>query len=928
VAQLRLLGSVTLWSDGRPVDLGPPKQRAVLAALAIDARRPVSVDTLVHRVWDDQPPTEARNALYAHVMRIRRALASASAGGPEPLRLERTNAGYLLHAPDGSVDLLHFRQLLSQALDSGTGGTEQAAVLDKALALWQGTPLADLSGSWVDRIRDTLTQQYLDALTAWGRAHLHLGHHHAVIDRLRDHADQHPTAEPLTAVLMRALHAAGRTAEALDRYSTIRRVLIQELGAEPSADLQHLHQAMLRGGPRSGPPPANRVQAAVVPRQLPPTVADFIGRDAELVAIARALDPGPAPALVVVSGMGGVGKTTLAVRAAWHALPRYPGGALYADLLGTRDTPADPHTVLGSFLRALGVGPTAVPQDPQERVGLFRSLTADRPLLVGLDDARDEAQVRPLLPADPACAAIVTARPPLAGLDGATHVPLAELAPPTSAGLLDALAGAARMAASPRDRDRLVSLCGGLPLALRIAGLRLVLHPQLTVRSLADELAEQGQRLDALNAGDRSVRASFALSYGRLRPAAATMLRRLGDFPGTDIGEPATVALAGRTAAQVRRDLDDLHATALVQADGDDGQTRYRLHDLIRVFAAERSAATDGPAADDAVRRVLDWYIATALAAKKLLTGRVWEGARPDSAPAGVPRFRTYTDVLAWFEREHTNLLALLNSAHQRGWSTQTWRLAAGLHSLHLRAQRIDGWTESLELAVAAAQADQNRAAEIRLRADLGSANFMLERLDEAEAQWTTATRLSRAEGEIAETARSQDNLGLLYWHRGEPARAEEYHLRALHTPEFMTDASDAAAVHLHLGIVRGQLGRYDEAAHNFARAIDHASAAGNWLFVCYVHHNAAELATLRSRQDEARTHAQAEIDLAREAKIPLRQARGLHLLGDSLAQHDPARARDAWREAIAIYDQLRNPLGDTLRARLTADIYTVPDAR
>lgn len=923
MAEVRLLGPVILSADDHTVDLGPPKQRLVLAALAVDAGRPVPVETLVRRVWDDEPPVEARNALYAHIMRIRRALAAAEPDGPDPLRLRRTAAGYILDGASDSIDMLRFRRLVSRALRPEHGGSQRAAMLQEALDLWRGTPLADLSGSWVRRVRKDLAQQHRDALTAWGRAQLELGHHDVVIDRLRGEVEENPPVEPLTGVLMRALHAAGRTPEALDLYTAIRKRLIEELGTDPGPELQLLHQAILRGEPdparAPAPPPAAVATPAAVPSQLPPAVPDFVGRSSEAAAIrahlARA-DRG-APALVVISGMGGAGKTALAVTVARACQAAYPDGQLFVELRAGR---SDPNAVLGSFLRALEVPPRSVPHDPDERIGLYRTVTAARRLLIVLDNAASEADVRPLLPGGASSAVIVTTRGSLHGLDGAVPVHVGELPAADGVELLTRVAGPDRI--PPQLGEEVVRLCGGLPLALRIAAVRLRSNGLMDGAQLVGVLSDEHRRLDALRAGDRSVRASLALTYRRLAPPVRLLLQLLACAPGPDISAIASSALAPTTPDETRGQLEQLVDVHLVTlGSGSDGDVpRLRLHDLVRAYATEHSLAGTAAAVDTGVRRLLGWYVAAAAAAGEvLMPGRVGLDDVPAAPTGQLPRFDGQSAAAGWFATEQHVLLDAARYAARRGWHSEAWQLAF-VQRIGLRVRfEIDEWVAISLVGISAAQALANPSAEGRLRSSLGTAYLLSARPEEALAQWHVSIGLHEAGGDLLSVARDEDSLGAAYASIGDLGRAEHHHLRALAIPEYAEHPGYSGHARINLGALYGDQGRFDDAERQFRHALDRATAGGDVSVMCLAEHNLAEVQLKLGRAEEAVRHAQAEIDLAHRVPWPEREARGWEILADATAETDPARATDARRKALAIYEVIDHARARKVEALLAA---------
>ncbi|MGW7362788.1 BTAD domain-containing putative transcriptional regulator [Streptomyces sp. NPDC054841] len=658
MAELRLLGPVELRARGQTIDLGPPKQRAVLAALAMDSGQPVAVSTLVDRVWNESPPAEARNALYAHITRIRRLLAKVTKADGAPVQLERHAGGYLLDLDPDGVDLLRFRQLTELALGKNLDDGARVALLREALELWRGRPLEGVDGSWAEWTRANFDLYRVEAVVAWARIELELGNHEAVIPRVHALIGEHPLAEPLAAGLMRALHAAGRDAEALEVFAAMRRRLVEELGAEPGAELRSIYQSVLRGEvDRTAPAmpypasagrdrvvaartvPAQLREAALsVPQQrapadpeparrapctLPAGIPDFAGRAdvvGELVQACQEVGSSGERTMVVLSGAAGAGKTAVAVHVAHQLRSAFPDGQLYLHLHGL-SAPRAPAEAVGQLLRALGVQHAAVPQDADERSALLRSLTVDRRYLFVLDDAADEAQVRPVLPGA-GSVVLVTSRRPLSGLEGAHRLELGSFSDAEALRLLGSVVGEERLMRDPAAAADIVRRSAGLPLAVRIVASRLKARPDRALAAAAAELADESRRLDLFATGDLDVRASIGLSYRALPPDHQRALRRVclldapdvpawvfaaaADLPGlsADAGggrrRSGTVTAAADPGASI---VDDLLAVHLVESAGMDeaGQPRYRLHDLVRAYARERAIEEDGEADRQAV---------------------------------------------------------------------------------------------------------------------------------------------------------------------------------------------------------------------------------------------------------------------------------------------------------------------------------------
>jgi DNA-binding SARP family transcriptional activator len=491
-AWLRVLGPVQMWVAGRPIDLGPAKQRTLFAVLLVNADQPVSLDTLIDLLWD-APPAGARSGVYSYITRLRRVLAKAGAAEDEPVRLVNGAGGYLLDVDSDRVDLHRFRRLVARAREGADPPERRAALLDEAVDLWQGPALVDLPGSWAARVRDTLEQQRLDAVLLWARSELDRGCTTEVIGSLRNLAAEHPLVEPLAALLIEAFCLAGRTAEALDWYAQFRHRLVDELGSEPNAELRRLHRAMLTGE-------LDRPAVEVRPAQLPLDLYGFVGRKSELQHLDTIMTKaGEQPTTVIVSavsGPPGVGKTALVVHWAHRVADRFPDGQLYINLRGDTlsDSPMAPTEALRGFLESLGVPAERLPTTVHAQAGLYRSLLAGRRMLVLLDNAASAEQVRPLLPGAAGCLAVITSRNRLTGLvaaDGALLLTLDVLSRAQSRRLLAHRIGGARVAAEPHAVDEIVTGCAGLPLALAIVAAEAAANPRVPLAVLADLLRGQ-----------------------------------------------------------------------------------------------------------------------------------------------------------------------------------------------------------------------------------------------------------------------------------------------------------------------------------------------------------------------------------------------------------------------------------------------------
>ncbi|MEU5988764.1 BTAD domain-containing putative transcriptional regulator [Spirillospora sp. NPDC047418] len=657
--RLSLLGPPEVWRDRAVLPLGPPLQQAMLVVLALSRGASAGSAELIDGMWGrDHPPTAAR-ALRNYANRLRNLL-EPGRGARVPSRLLHTAGdGYRLELEPVRVDVVEFEDLVALAdkRRRERDGAAARAVLDRALGLWRGAPLAGVPGPFAERQRARLTDLRADALAQRSALDIELGDHACAIDGLTELVAERPLWERPRALLMRALHATGRTADALDLYTRTRGLLAEELGTDPGTEIVRTHLEILRN-----PAEPARPAPAPVPAQLPGSVADFTGRAAEVRQVIEILSAGNPTAVRVaaVSGLAGVGKTALALHAAHAVRSRFPDGQLYADLRGTGTDPADPGTVLAGFLEALGV--TAVPRALEERAALYRTTLASRRVLVLLDDADDLAQVLPLLPGEPGCAVLVTGRRVLAGLPGpgALHLPV--LTPDEAVSMLARICGRPATERDPRSARRLVAACGHLPLAVRVAATRLRSRPAWTLRDLADRLAAGHRRLDWLSLGDVGVAEALEPSHDRLTAAQARGLRLLAVPDTADFGLPAAAALLDLPECRAEELCESLADAALLET-GRAG--RYRLHDLVRLFARAKLAGRPDAAAerDAALARLVGHQTAVAAEARRLLSpGDALPGRFSGGTASPVP-LGSAAAARAWLAAERPGLFAVIRQA-------------------------------------------------------------------------------------------------------------------------------------------------------------------------------------------------------------------------------------------------------------------------
>ncbi|MFE3252986.1 BTAD domain-containing putative transcriptional regulator [Streptomyces sp. NPDC059209] len=752
-----VLGPLAVRRAGVPLELGTPKGRLLLAVLLSRPGRTVSGDALAEAIWGEEQPKSAAKNVQTYVHRLRQALG-------DPGRIAREGPGYLLRAGRDELDAARFEDLVDVARAAlAAGDPDQSRRLYvEALGLWRGPAfagLADVPALVAEAAR--LDELRLGALEERIDVDLRLGRHGELLGELTALTMEHPFREGMWARLMLALYRGGRRADALLAYLQVRDILAEETGLEPGQTLRDLHRTILGDDPTDHPPPDAAPDPPVVTgdrerrnaksaRMLPPTLGDFSGQQAELSEIEAVLRTDRAAdrpaAVVTVSGPGGVGKTALAVQAAHRLKSAYPDGQLFATLAGTRSQPADPSTVLGRFLRALGVPANAVPDDPQERTDLYRSMLAERRILVVLDDAFDEEQLAPLLPASGTCGVIATGRVRLGGLGGAHRVQLREMSEADSLAMLGNTTGDWVDSATGPELSDLVRLCARLPLALRIVGSLLVSRPHWRIADMVSRLADEQHRLDTLRYRDLEVRASFALSYAGLRPGARRLFRLLGLLEAPDFPLWAAAAAADTELREAQELLDELVDVHLLDVTGaPNGQARYGFHDLIRAYARERAEMEEAAAErNEAVVRVLGALLAlTDIADRDHMGQNMFQRDaprwRPERVEASLPRSLSPMASLDW---ERVPLVAGVRQAAELGRDELCWELAVGGHALFETERYFDDWQECYETAMRLVGTAGNVRGRARLLISMAGLRYARRRYGTAEECNTEAMGL------------------------------------------------------------------------------------------------------------------------------------------------------------------------------------------
>ncbi|WP_214321424.1 AfsR/SARP family transcriptional regulator [Nonomuraea sediminis] len=630
-----LLGPIRAWRGEQELELGSPQQRLVLAALVLAGGRTVGQDQLIDAVWGEAQPRTALSTLRTYVSRLRGVLGGSA--------LLSVGDGYALAA--GESDLALMERLCAEDRHA------------EALELWRGEPLAGVDSLYVQAQRARLAERRAALLERRLEADVEEGRHVEVVSELSALCSEHPTRERLRGLLMLALYRSGRQAEAIGVYTDTRRLLADELGVDPSPELAELYQRIISADPTLGAKLPAAAKVTHVPRQLPADVADFTGREREIGEMTAALRSGESSALVIsaMAGVGGVGKTTLAVHVAHRLVPDFPDGQLFVDLRGSGPQPADPGTVLASFLRALGV--EEAPEEQAERAALYRSVLAERRVLVVLDNAAGVGQLRPLLPGSACCAVLVTSRNRLIGLTGARQVDLEVMGPVEALRLFSRIVGEERVQAERGAAMDLVAACGFLPLAIRIAAARLAARPGWSIALMRDRLADERRRLAELRAGDLAIEATFALGYDQLDRDHARAFRLLSVPDAPLLSLTAAAALLDLSEAEAEEVCEALVDASMLESPS---PGRYRYHDLLKIYARSRLDRPDEQV--PALARLLDFYLAGTATAFRLVFVGDPRADRIATSAAGLS-FAGEDEAVEWAHDEEQGILGCLAQA-------------------------------------------------------------------------------------------------------------------------------------------------------------------------------------------------------------------------------------------------------------------------
>lgn len=860
----RVLGTVQVRQDGRWQRAGSPQQQAVLAVLLLRAGRMVTADGLVDAVWGDEPPSSVITVLRTNVWRLRRSFERGGAAGQD--LLVSVGDGYRLDVEPGSVDALHAELLAAEAEEARRQGSseEHRRLLREALGLWHGVPLAGVPGPFARQQRDRLEELRFTMEEERFEAELAAGNAASVIAGLTALSQESPLRERPYGLLMRALNEAGRRADALAVYRQARTVLRDELGIEPNAELRELQVRVLADGaapptaapvqPDVGPPvaaqaseaateqtPSGVVEFQATPAQLPASIPDFTGREEPITVLQRAIEAsgGHTPVITAITGMGGVGKSVLATHFAHLVKERFPDGQLYADLYGTAADPDQPKTILDGFLTALGVPRRSLPTEPADASRLLRSVLADRRVLLLLDDARDAAQVRPLLPGSAGSAVVITSRSKLVGLPISAQVDLDLFTPEEAWELLGRVVGAERVSGSDADAERLLAACSRLPLAVRIAAARLAARPQWSIDRLADRLSDSHRRLSELRIGDLAVTNAFELSRRMLTPDQARAFRLLACTTRTATSLDAAAAVLALSEATAEDLLESLVDAALLESPQ---PGCYRFHDLVRAFAEQLPVGRESER-EDALDRLLGYLQAGAYRAFQAMVpgDPVVDLLAPDCASAAP--FADLAAARAWVQAEVETAVDAARSAARGPLGAQRTLAAAAdvLVLLSPFGQEIpyDRLADAAEsVAVAGEQHGWHRTAG-HARFVCGNAELQSRRLDAAEAHALAAEAALRQAEDQALLHQVLNDLGLIAQLRRQYAQAAGHYEEAASVARAAGHRASELVTSLNAALARLKDGRPQEARQAAAAALGPLRALGNGPglgFALYVH--------------------------------------------------------------------------------------------
>lgn len=925
--EFRLLGPIEAYRAGKPVPLGGPRQRALLAALLLRANSVATSDYLTSAIWENPPVAPVAN-IRTYVAQLRRRFGVSEVS---EIRLATSPGGYVLSVPSAKLDLLIFYDLAGRGRDALQQRDFEVAVehLGSALGLWRGEPLTGESLTTVVAARvASLTDLRLTVVEQYANACIELGQPQVVVDDLRQLVGEHPLREELWAQLMLALYRCNRQGEALDAFAKVRHHLVEDLGIEPSQRLRQLQSEILSGiivpalAPQTTEP-----DEIVASRQLPMDITEFTGREAELRRLHTLIDrtTPDAPTAVVISaieGMAGVGKTRLAIRVAHQLVSqgRYDQVQLWTDLRGfdTDHSPTDPASVLEGFLRSLGVPGQQIPQGVERRAALYRDRLAGKQALILLDNAAREEQIRPLLPGSPGSLVLITSRRRLSSLDGADVLPLGVLPHADAIAMLVRISNDDRIAAEPEAATRVADLCGGLPIALSLAARLLQARPTWTVGDLAERLARDLDGPGSNSPQMHGLHALFDLSYRAIPAEQQRMFRLLGLHVSNDFTAESAAALSGTTPQQAEVILEallDEHLLQQVVAG------RYQFHDLIRPYARHQAHTEESPAQrEEAVHQLLTWYLHAAESVRQVLDPqRVRIIALPPVPPRSmVPTVHDYESALAWFETERANLVAAVEAAIEHRLFTVGWQLPWVLLSFFYRRSYWDDWIHTYHSALDASRSLGDARAQGIIWRGLGVAYSDRREFATAIDCHGRAQVLLEQTDDRHGQAWNLNNLGVVYVSLEQLPEAAACFQQAL--PMFR-DTDDLQGVGIclnNLSDIDRQLGRFSEAFAHLNEALTVQREMNDVAAMQFTLNSLGDVHRDNGQYDDAVRHYQEALAISQrlgDRRTVARTLANLALAYD--ATNRTSAAVDHWQRALTIFDALNDTQAEEIRIRL-----------
>ncbi|WP_169789041.1 AfsR/SARP family transcriptional regulator [Nonomuraea candida] len=854
-----ILGPLIVRRGETDIPVAGVRDRTVLARLLLSLGEAVSKDQLIDALYGDSPRKTASTQIHGAIKRLRFLMGATS--------IETNAGGYVLVAPPEALDAYIFERLVilaRTALRAGRTG-DAARDLNRALELWRGPALTGFDGEIFATEARRWEELRLAAVEERVEVQLELGRYTEMIPELHRLTAIHPMRERFAGQLMLALYRSQRTTEALRTYSDLRNRLVDELGVDPSPDLQHLYEQILQQDSALHQSP----EPAFTPQQLPAGLPTMIGRDGELKQAMMALTPAQRRHLpvVVILGNGGVGKTTLALEVAHLLTDNYPDGQLFANLGGASPRPAKPHDVLGRFLRSLGVSGPAIPADPEERSELFRSLSARKRLLLVLDDAADAQQIAPLLPGSAGCAVIVTSRGDAPQFHGVTLIALQPFDGDDARALLAQSAGTERMAAEPEAVEQVIERCLGLPLALAIVGSRLAARPTWQISKVAARLTGRRRILSEL----REVEPVLEWAYGMLDEENRSLLRRLGLLGQRGVSVWMAAALADISLPAAEERLDQLGEAGFLSPTGVRGYEgmTYTCHDLVLAVAHDRAMKEDSPQERSAaLERSFGALLSMSDAAYVAVRGGHWGIVRGSARRWHPPD--PWLERLpsgwapAWLESQPARISAATQQAAELGETEYCWELALALFPLLESGGHFEVWRSITDSALAAARGEGDVRGEAAMlysqghratiRHDMGEARHLLERSAELFRRLGDAGGEGLALSDLAAISRTGGDL-----HAAEKTYARAATLLA----EAGDRAGEAGAVH---GIAKIYLDRHADGTARIylgkARLLVHE--AGNLGLEAQILHSMAVLDAHAGHLDTAERGFQHALRLIR----------------------------------------------------------------